>query len=373
MKKFLIIAGEISGDLHGSNLVKSIKELNPETEFFGIGGERMKTSGVDLIYHINSLSFMGFVEVIKHIPYLKKVKRHLIELVKERKPDAVILIDYPGFNLSFAKDVHRFNKKIFYYISPQIWAWGKRRIHLIKKLIYKMIVVFPFEEILYRDHDVDAEFVGHPLIELIDNYNYQSKEVFFNQNSLDLTKPLLAIFPGSRKQEIKKILPEIKLALDRLREEFQINFAIAGVESIPNELYRKYLSDDYKVIMNQNYELMKYADFGIIKSGTSTLEAALFEMPFIVVYKTSFLSYHIGKRLIQIDNISLANIVAGEKVVEELIQKYCNPDRIYSEIKNLILNENKRLEIKNNLRMIRQNLGKSKASKKAASIILNEL
>ncbi|MCX8056997.1 MAG: lipid-A-disaccharide synthase [Ignavibacteria bacterium] len=373
MKRFLIVAGEVSGDLHGSNLVKALKKLEPEIELFGIGGDRMKDAGVELTYHINSLSFMGFIEVLKHIPYLKKVKRKILQLVDEKNPDTAILIDYPGFNLSLAKELHKKGIKIFYYISPQLWAWGKNRIELIKKIIHKMIVVFPFEEKMYHQNGIDAVFVGHPLIDVIENYQFIPKEKFFQSNSFDMNKKLVAIFPGSRKQEIQKILPEIFKAIKKLRNDFPLNFAIAGINSIDKSLYQNIVGDEIPIVINQNYELMKYADLGIIKSGTSTLEAALFELPFFVVYKTSYISYLIGKNLIQIDKISLANIVAEEKIVNELIQHDCNSEKIYSEMKELILNEQKRNEIKLKLKKVKELLGDAGASEKAARVILSEI
>lgn len=373
MKKILIIAGEVSGDLHGGNLVKAMLRQNPHLSFFGIGGENMKSAGVELIYHINSLSFMGFIEVIKHIPFLKKVKKEILQQVDEQNTDAVILIDYPGFNLSIAKELHKQGKKIFYYISPQLWAWGKSRIDLIKKFIHKMIVVFPFEEKMYSEFGVNAEFVGHPLIEIISNYQFQSKEDFFKQYSLNPEIKLITIFPGSRKQEIRKILPTVVEAIQMLRKEFELNVAISGVKSIELSLYREFVGEDIPIIFEKNYELMKYADAGIIKSGTSTLEAALFELPFVVVYKTSYLSYLIGKTLIQIDKISLVNIVAGEKIVEELIQNDCNPKKIYEVVKSLLLDENQRAEMKLKMKRIKSLLGERGASERAAKLILSEI
>lgn len=373
MKKILIIAGEVSGDLHGGNLVKSIKKIDPSVYFYGIGGDHMRANGVELVYHINSIAFMGFIEVIKHIPFLKKVKHDILKLIDEKNPDGVILIDYPGFNLNIAKDIHKKGEKIFYYISPQIWAWGKDRLKLIKTLIHKMIVVFPFEEKMYREAGIDVAFVGHPLLDVIENYNFETKEKFFKSNGLDVNKKLLTIFPGSRKQEIKKILPEIYQAVKRLQIEFDLNVAISGISSIGIMIYKDIVGDKIPIIFNKNYELMKYANIGIIKSGTSTLEAALFELPFVVVYKTSYLSYLIGKRLIQIDKISLANIVTGEKIVEELIQKNCNADRIYNEIKTLLCDDSKRNDLILKLRKIKILLGEKGASDRAAKLILSEI
>ncbi len=373
MRKILIVAGEASGDLHGGNLVRSIKSLNPDIHFFGIGGNNMKSAGVELLYHIDSMAFMGFVEVIRHIPFLTKVKKDLLTKVKEFDVDAVILIDYPGFNLSLAKDLKKLHKKIFYYISPQLWAWGKNRLKLIKELIHKMIVVFPFEEKMYREAGINVAFVGHPLIDVIEQYKFEPRNDFFEQFKIDPNKKIITIFPGSRRQEIYKILPITIESIKLLRQKFDLEVLVAGVDSINKNVYEKFCGNEAKLVFNKNYELMKYADAGIIKSGTSTLEAALFGLPFVVVYRTSFLSYLIGKSLIQIDKISLANIVADKKVVTELIQNICTPEKIASEVEKILLNENYRNQLKTELSRIKSLLGKSGSSIKAAEIILSEI
>lgn len=373
MKKILIVAGEASGDLHGGNLVKSIKSINPDIHFLGIGGNNMKSAGVELLYHIDSMAFMGFVEVIKHIPFLRKVKKDLLAKVRESNVDAVILIDYPGFNLSLAKDLKKLNKKIFYYIAPQLWAWGKNRLRLIKELIHKMIVVFPFEEKIYKETGINVAFVGHPLIDVIQQYSFQAKDEFFEQNKINSNKKILTIFPGSRRQEINKILPITIQSIKLLKQKFDLEVLVACVDSINREVYEKYCGNEAKLIFNKNYDLMKYADAGIIKSGTSTLEAALLGLPFVVVYKTSFLSYLIGKSLIQIDKISLANIVADKKVVTELVQNDCTPQRIADEIEKILVNESYRTQMKIEFSRIKSLLGMSGSSIKAAEIILSEI
>lgn len=373
MKKILIVAGETSGDLHGGNLVKSIKSLNPEIHFFGIGGNNMKSAGVELLYHIDSMAFMGFVEVIRHIPFLRKVKKDLVTKVKEFDVDAVILIDYPGFNLSLAKALKKLNKKIFYYISPQLWAWGKNRLKLIKELIHKMIVVFPFEEKMYREAGINVDFVGHPLIDVIEQYKFEPPNDFFEQFKIEQNKKIITIFPGSRRQEINKILPITIESIKLLKQKFDLEVLVAGVDSININVYEKFCGNEAKLVFNKNYDLMKYADAGIIKSGTSTLEAALFGLPFVVVYKTSFLSYLIGKSLIQIDKISLANIVADKKVVTELIQNECTPEKIAFEVEKILVNENYRNQLKTELSRIKSLLGTSGSSIKAAEIILSEI
>lgn len=370
MKKYLIIAGEISGDLHGGNLVRAMRKLNPSIQFAGIGGENMRQAGVELLYHIEQLAFMGFAEVVKHIPFIQKVKSEIIEYVKNQNVKEIILIDFPGFNLSFAKDVKKFGVKIYYYISPQIWAWGKKRITKIRKLVDKMIVVFPFEEKIYRDEGIDAVFVGHPLLDVISSYKFKTKEEFFSENGFDPNKRLLVIFPGSRLQEIRHILPEVLHAAKKLQNYFDLNVAISGVNSIPQKVYDELNFYNFPILYGKNYELMKYSDAGIIKSGTSTLESAIFELPFVVVYKTSFLSYWISRFLIQIDKISLANIVAEEKIVDELIQKGCDKESIYDSVNKILENEDYRNSIKSKFQKVKEKLGTPGAAERAAKIIL---
>lgn len=370
MENILIIAGEISGDIHGGRLVKEILRKNNRIKFFGIGGDSMQSAGVELLYHIRDVSFLGFVEVIKHIPFLRKVKKQLQSELVKRDVEKIILIDYPGFNLSFAKSISSRNKKIFYYISPQIWAWGKNRIKLIKKIIHKMIVVFPFEEKLYKEHSIDAKFVGHPLLESINEYNFMSKNEFFAKYGLNPQKKLLVIFPGSRKQEIEKILPVSLEAAKKLRSEFDLEVTVAAVNNVDAKIYPNTILSETKIISHRNYELLKYSDLGIIKSGTSTLEAAIFRLPFVVVYKISFWSYLLGKSLIKIDSIALANIVSSKKVVQEFIQNDASAENIYSELKRILTDENYRKNIIEEFEEIKGKLGEYGASGKAANIIL---
>ncbi|MCX8009952.1 MAG: lipid-A-disaccharide synthase [Ignavibacteria bacterium] len=371
MENILIIAGEVSGDQHGSKLSAEILKLNHDVKLFGIGGDNMKDAGVELLYHIKDLSFLGFIEVIKHIPFLRRIKKELLEHLQKRNVKKIILIDYPGFNLSFAKDAYNHNRKIFYYISPQIWAWGKKRISKIKKYIHKVLVILPFEKKFYEENNVNVDFVGHPLIESIADYNFESKEMFFQTNNLQLGKKLVVIFPGSRLQEINRILPTCIEAVEVLKKELPIQVAISAVNNIPIENYEKYISNsDVKIIYNKNYELLKYADAGIIKSGTSALEAILFDLPFFVIYKTSYINYLIGKLLINIDTISLANIIAEKKFLKELIQRQASVTNVAIELKRILLDDKYVDDLKKNYAFVRNALGDKGASVKSARIIL---
>ena len=376
-KNILIIAGEASGDLHGSALINELKKMDPSINVFGVGGEKMRNSGMNILYSIDKLAFLGFTEVIKHIPFIKKVQREILRLVKEKEIKNAVLIDYPGFNLSLAKKLKASGLYIFYYISPQVWAWGSGRIKKIRLLINKMIVVFPFEEELYRKNNVNAEFVGHPLLERINEYDLFSKDEFYNKFNLDLTKDILLILPGSRENEITHIFPSAIKAAAKLSNEFNLQTIVACADNIDNNVFKESgRKTDFKIIKGFNYDLMNLAKIGIIKSGTSTLEAGLFSLPMVIVYKTSLLTYLIGKKLIKLDTIGMANIITGEKIVPELIQEKANDQNIYLECKKILTDIKLYSSIKSRLSLLKEKLGQLGASRKAAQIIyraMNEL
>jgi lipid-A-disaccharide synthase len=369
-KNILIIAGEASGDLHGSALIVELKKLDPSINVFGIGGEKMKNSGMNILYPIDKLSFLGFTEVIKHIPFIKKVQKEILRLVKEKEIRNAVLIDYPGFNLSLAKKLKASGLRIFYYISPQIWAWGSGRIKKIRLLINKMIVVFPFEEELYHKNNVDAEFVGHPLLERINKYDLLSRDEFFSKFNLDLTKDILLILPGSRENEITHIFPPAIKAAAKLSDEFNLQTIVACADNIEVNIFNRLGGNrNFKIIKGFNYDLMNLAKIGIIKSGTSTLEAGLFSLPMVIIYKTSLLTYLIGKKLIKLDTIGMANIILGEKIVPELIQGKANDQNIYLECKQILSDNKLYSSIKTRLSLLKEKLGQLGASRKAAQII----
>ena len=368
----MIIAGEVSGDMHGAALIHELKKLNNDLNVYGIGGNQLKNEGAKLLYHINRMAFLGFVEVVKHIPFIKKVQSELIKLVNEKKINTVVLIDYPGFNLNFAEKLKKLNVKIIYYISPQIWAWGKNRIHKIKRLIDKMIVVFPFEKKLYEQAEIDVEYVGHPLMEIIKSHNYLSKEDLFKEYKLDAAKEILLVMPGSRTHEIEKILPDSLSAAEKIASDFKMQIVVGASQNISEDfLFRISNKKYFKVIKEHTYDLMKYSKFGIIKSGTSTLEAAIFQLPMVIVYKTSLLTYLIGKNLIKVKDVGMANIILNERVVPELIQKEASAKMIYEKSKDILSNQNLYNSIKLKLGAIKEKLGDDGASRKAAKIIFD--
>lgn len=373
-KNVLVIAGEVSGDLHGASLIRELKKLDSSLKIFGVGGDKMKAEGMELIYHIDKMAFLGFVEVIKHLPFIKKVQRDLIEEVKKKNVKQVVLIDYPGFNLSIARKLKTLELtpelELIYYITPQVWAWGKGRVNKIRELFKKVLVVFPFEEKFFKEKNVNAEFVGHPLIQEIIGYDFKSRNLLDNKFKLDPAKEILLILPGSRKQEVKSIFPEAIKAADKIADELNMQIVVACASNFDERIFYG-LTDvkRFKVIKDHTYDLMKNAKFGIVKSGTSTLEAGLLELPMVIVYKTSTLTYAIGKSLVKINNIGMANIVLDEQVVPELIQSYANADRIYDEAKNILSDDELLIDMKKRLSRIKKVLGDKDAPKNAAKII----
>ena len=380
-KNVLMIAGEVSGDLHGASLIRELKKLDSSLKIFGIGGNKMQAEGMELIYHIDKMAFLGFVEVIKHLPFIKKVQRDIIAEVKKRNVREAVLIDYPGFNLSIAKKLKSLEPassagrlELIYYITPQVWAWGKGRVKKIKELFKKILVVFPFEEKFFKEKNVDAEFVGHPLIQEINGYDFISRKLLDNKFNLDPAKEILLILPGSRKQEVKSIFPEAIKASVKLADELDMQIVVACSSNLDEKIFYQ-LTDvkNFKVIKDHTYDLLKHAKFGIVKSGTSTLEAGLMELPMVIVYKTSLMSYAIGKSLVKIKNIGMANIVLDEQVVPELIQNDASADNIYDAAKNILSDDDLYDKMKRKLSRIKNVLGDQNAPQNAAKIIYSIL
>lgn len=368
--ELLIIAGEASGDQHGASLIKELRALHPDLNITGIGGNKMQEAGMELLFHIRQMAFLGFAEVVRHLPFIKKVQRKILGEVAARGIKTVVLIDYPGFNLNIAAKLKKLNVKIIYYISPQIWAWGQGRVEKIKRLIDKVVVILPFEEKFFRQAGVDCEYVGHPLLEQIAGYSYLNREEFFEKYSLDKNKKILLVLPGSRKQEVSRIFPEtIKGAL-RLADEFNMQVIVACSSDINEKVFYS-LTDKtgFKIIKDRTYDLYRHSEFGIIKSGTSTLEAALFGLPMVVVYATNRITYLIGRTLIKIDTIGLVNIVAGKKIIHELIQDEVNEENIFQVCSKILGRGDETENIKKNLGEIRSMLGAPGASARCASVI----
>ena len=367
----MMIAGEPSGDLHGSGVVRELKRLRPDCEVFGVGGDKMQAAGMDIIYHIRELSVMGFWEVIQHLPLLRSVERTLGYLLKVRKPDVLLLVDYPGFNLRFARRARREGIRIVYYISPQVWAWNPGRVRKMKGIIDKMLVVFPFEVDLYRRQGIDVEFVGHPLLEVL--LEPQGRHEFCTRYGFDESKPVLGLFPGSRRQEIERIFPAMLGAARMLHAERGVQVAVGVASALEFDFVRSFLRDDFPVTLIQNatYDVMKNSEVALVTSGTATLETACYRTPMVVVYRTSWFTYLLGRALVRIRNIGLVNIVAGEQIVPELVQWGVTPQRLAGELLDLLKDDNRRRGIAEKLAAVKERLGTRGASNRVAQSVIS--
>jgi lipid-A-disaccharide synthase len=373
-KDILIVAGEASGDLHGSSLIRELRNVNPQIQLFGIGGDRMKKEGMELLYHIDKLSIMGFFEVLSKLRMIREVMKTMLRLAKERRPDLVVLIDYPGFNLRFAQRIKKMGVPIVYYISPQVWAWGGNRVKKMKGLIDKMIVVFPFEVEIYKKFDIDCEFVGHPLLEVV--RPILSFEDFQSKFDLRKNEVLLGLLPGSRWQEVERILPIMVQTAELLGSRIKNLRVMLGLASTIKRQRVQTILDQFKsrveIIENLTYDLMKHSDLLLVTSGTATLESAILGTPFLVLYKTSLWTYLFAKSLVSIPNIALANVVAGKKIVPEYIQNKAVPKDIADETYDILTDKPRYKSIQNELSLVKEKIGEAGASKRAAQII-NEI
>lgn len=370
--KYYIIAGEASGDLHGSNLIKELKSINPSSTFRCWGGDLMKSQCNKLVMHYDDFSYMGFLEVIlnakKILSYISLCKKD----IEEYNPDVIIYIDYPGFNMKIAEWAKRKNFINHFYISPKVWVWKEYRVKKIKRVIDKMYVILPFEEGFYLNkHNYKVDFVGHPLLDAIDNQKEFNRQEFLAKNKLS-SKPVIALLPGSRNQEIIKLLP---LMLDVVSNFNDYQIIIAGAPNKSIDYYKKIILSNkesrssIKVICNQTYDILKISSAAIVTSGTATLETALFRVPQVVCYKTSTISYLIGRLLIHnLKFISLVNIILDKHVVKELIQNNCNKDNLVIELQK-ILNKSDRSLMLKEYELLHKKLGGKGASKKTAELI----
>ena len=363
--KLYIIAGEASGDLIGAQLVQALFKLNPMLEIKAWGGELMKKAGAEIRKNYSELAFMGFSEVVKNLPAIFRNFEFCKKDILDFNPDLIVFIDYPGFNLRMARWAKQKKIKNYYYVSPQVWAWNTKRVHEIKKNVDRLFCILPFEKDFYKKYDFEVDYVGHPLIDIIDDYK---KKHPTTQPHLS-EKPIIAVLAGSRKQEIVKILP---IMLSVAAEFPEYDFIVAAVAHQPTELYASILaefsSNNIKIITDDTYNLLSQATVAIVKSGTSTLETALFNVPEVVCYKSSNISYQIGKRVIRIPFISLVNLVVGKKIVEELIQNNFTSQTLTVAIREAINGSKK---IKEDYIEMRTALGGGGASKRVAERILS--
>jgi len=374
-KKILLVAGEVSGDLHGSYLVEAIQCIDPEIQFFGVGGEGLKRAGMRLLHHSQSLSVVGITEVFVKLGTILKALRTLKRSLEREKPDLVILIDFPDFNLRLAKIAHRRGIPILYYISPQIWAWRPKRIKLIARLVKKMVVLFPFEVPLYEAAGVDVEWVGHPLLDIVKPT--LSKEMAFQQFGLDPKRRTVGLLPGSRIHEVERLLPSLLASAHLLQREIpDLQFVVPLAPGIPKatlSFQMNNISVPVKVVEGFTYDVMNLCELLITASGTATLEGAILGKPMIIIYKVSFPSYWIGRALIRVDQIGLVNLVAEKEIAPELIQKDVNPEKISDEAFRILRDPLLSRKMSESMGEVCQKLGKPGAAQRAARIVTSLL
>lgn len=370
--KFYIIAGEASGDLHASNLMREIKKSDAAASFRFWGGDLMKTQGGELVKHYSELAFMGFTEVIINLRTILKNIEQCKKDILNYKPDVLILVDYPGFNLRIAEFAKKKGIKVFYYISPQVWAWKQSRVYHIKKYVDRMFVILPFEKEFYKKFGYEVNFVGHPLLDALeqrkkikDTFSDFTKKNGFNE------KPIVAILPGSRKQEIEKMLP-VMAKMSSFFNDYQ--FVAAGVSTQQKNFYETLIGkQNVKILFGKTYDLLEHSAAAIVTSGTATLETALFGIPEVVCYKGGMVSFQIAKWLVKVDYISLVNLIMGKEVVKELIQSDFNENNLRKETEKILNDNEYRRKMILSLEELKKKLGGEGASGKTATQIISYL
>lgn len=360
--KYYIIAGEASGDLHGSNLIKALQHQDEAMQVRGWGGDKMAAAGATLVRHIRDLAFMGFVEVVTHLGTIMKNIRLCKEDILAFQPDVLVLIDYPGFNLRIAGWAKKQGIKTCYYISPQIWAWKESRVENIRRNVDKMLVILPFEKDFYKKHQMEVIYTGHPLTEVVEAELTKPAEEISD-------KPIIALLPGSRKQEIRKKLPEM---LGVVRHFPQYTFAVAQAPALEDALYLDLIGKKpVLLVKNQTYNLLKQSKAALVTSGTATLETALFGVPEVVCYKGNPLSYLLAKRLIKVKYISLVNLILDKPAVTELIQNDLNEQKLKGALEALLSDKEQQERLQNDYTRLWELLGSGKASEKAAREVIS--
>ncbi len=362
--KYYIIAGEPSGDLHGSNLMKAIKLKDANADFRFFGGDKMQAVGGELVKHYKEMAFMGFVEVVKNLPAILRNLKKAKEDVALYKPDVLILIDYPGFNLKIARFAKENGIKVHYYISPKVWAWKEGRVQSIKKYVDKMITILPFETEFYEKHTYAVDYVGNPLMDEIGDYRN-------NSEILISSKPVLALLPGSRKQELQNMLPIMAQAAKLFKDEYSIY--IACTPNFDLSYYRDLVGDlEATYLVDQTYDILNSAKLAMVTSGTATLEAGIFNVPQVVCYKGNKITIWIARKLVKLNYISLVNLIMDKMVVEELIQEAFTVDNIATALQRFQTEEGA-TEIALNYSILNKKLGGSGASVRAAEVIVNDI
>jgi len=370
--KYYIISGEASGDLHGSNLVKELIRRDSSADIRAWGGDLMEKAGANIVKHYRDLAFMGFVEVAANIRTIMKNFKFCKEDLLSFDPDVVVLIDYPGFNLRMAEFSKKQGYKVFYYISPQVWAWKQNRVKKIKAFVDEIFVILPFEKAFFAKHDIDAHFVGHPLIDAVESYRAElpDRKRFIQEQNLD-ERPIGILLPGSRKQEIGRMLPlMLRVAADFPSHQF----VVAAAPGQDLSFYDTFTEGkDVKTIAGRTYELLNYSDVAMVTSGTATLETAIFRVPQVVCYKGGYLSYLIARSLVKVKYISLVNLIMDREVVKELIQRDLSYEGLKEEFARLVNQGDRREAMQADYEALYEKLGGAGASAKTAELMLKKL
>lgn len=370
--KYYIIAGEASGDLHGGNFIQELVKKDPEAQIRAWGGEKMEKAGARIVKHYKELAFMGFLEVLLNLRTILKNISFCKKDIDGFSPDVIVFIDYPGFNMRIAEWAKKEKYKTVYYISPQIWAWKQSRVHTIKRTIDHMFVILPFEKDFYAKFNYPVTFVGHPLLDEVERY--EKGQTVLSQDvktAVESEKPVLALLPGSRKQEISTLLP---LMLKAVKDLKGYTVVVAGAPSQDQEIYERYITDsNITLVTGKTYELLSQSTAALVTSGTATLETALFNVPQVVCYKAGFVSYHIAKQLVKVDYISLVNLVMDKESVVELIQNRCRPKEIHRELQKILPGGENREKILDDYQILREKLGGGGASSNIAGALLKTL
>ncbi len=371
MARYYIIVGESSGDMHAANLMKEMKKRDPHAGFRVWGGDRMRDAGGEVVKHIRELAFMGFWEVIANLRTILRLIRYAKQDLLAWKPDALILVDYPGFNLKMAAFAKAHQIPVMYYISPQVWAWKQSRVKKIRKVVDKMLVILPFEKEFYQRHDMAVEFPGHPLLDEVIPKKKRDDYASFKASHNLPDKPIVALLPGSRRQEIKRMLK----AMAALAPEFpSCQFVVAALTTQDPSVYQEHVRfDNVSIVQDQTYALLANADAALVASGTATLETALFGVPQTVCYKANYLSYLIAKQLIRVPYISLVNLIMNKPVLREIIQDEFTHDSLKEELHRLLYDQSYRNRLAEEYALLEQKLGGEGASAEAARIITDEI
>jgi lipid-A-disaccharide synthase len=369
MPRILLSCGETSGDLYGAELVRHLRQSVPDLDVFGLGGDRLQAQGSRLTAHVRDLAVVGLLEVVSHLPRLRRVFRALLHEVDAARPDLVVLVDYPDFNLRLARQVHRRGIPVFYYVSPQVWAWRRGRLRGMRETVSRMLVIFPFEETVYREAGIPVTFVGHPLVDLV--RPAADRAAFLRAAGIDPNRPVIAVLPGSRPKEIGHNLAALAGAAERLRRgRPDLQFLIAVAPSIDRApLERAFAAVGARFVSGETHAALGAATLALVASGTATVEAALLGVPMVVVYRVSRLTYGLGRPLVTVPHYAMVNLIAGRAVVPELMQSDFTPEKVAAEAAALLDDPGRREAMKRDLEEVRRRLGAPGASARAAAAV----